>query len=264
MEGVALETLNACNARQLGPVQRAVGHRHKAGPHSVAAIGGDDPARALLIPGHGCDLGLETGIGVEVVLFGYGAAMGQNLRRACIFLCRHEADLFQQRQVDIALDVAGCAGIAVPVPGAAEVTALFDDPDVLDARFPQPRPGQQATKPAAHNYHLDLVGQRCAVEPWSHIGVIQIVGILPGYLLVLLVTISPHPLVALGAIARPKRRRIKSQVLRHRLSSVSHGVGLPDRRHRLRRYISDKLPSDAGDGKRGMRAGSGRREIGAA
>ena len=59
----------------------------------------------------------------------------------------------------------GGAGIAVPVPRAAEVAALLDDADVVDARLAQPRAGEQAAEAAADDQHLDLVGQRLALEP---------------------------------------------------------------------------------------------------
>ena len=39
----------------------------------------------------------------------------------------HEASLFQQRQVHVRLVVALDAGIAVPVPGAADAIACFVD-----------------------------------------------------------------------------------------------------------------------------------------
>jgi len=47
-----------------------------------------------------------------------------------VFLLRDVAELFEQRQVAIGFDIALRAGIAVPVPGAAEVSAGLDDADV--------------------------------------------------------------------------------------------------------------------------------------
>ena len=88
------------------------------------------------------------------------------MRRACarisgregVLLLRDVAGLLQQRQVDVALDVALRAGIAVPVPGAAEVAALLDDADALDPGLAQPGAGHQAAEAAADDQHVDLVG----------------------------------------------------------------------------------------------------------
>jgi hypothetical protein len=44
-----------------------------------------------------------------------------------------EARLLEQREVDVGLHVALGPRIAVPVPGAAEITALFNDADIVDA-----------------------------------------------------------------------------------------------------------------------------------
>ncbi|MFD8219415.1 hypothetical protein ACFV2U_38415 [Streptomyces sp. NPDC059697] len=50
-----------------------------------------------------------------------------------VLLLRDVADLFEHRQIAVAVRVALDARVAVPVPGAAEVTAEFDDPEVGDA-----------------------------------------------------------------------------------------------------------------------------------
>ena len=64
---------------------------------------------------------------VEVVVFRDAPRVLEDLGREGVLLLRHVAELFEQRQVAIALDVALGAGIAVPVPGAAEVAAGLDD-----------------------------------------------------------------------------------------------------------------------------------------
>ena len=200
VEGMPLEGLDAGNAGQLGPMQRAVGHADEARLHGVAAVGGDDPAPAGLVPGHAGDLGLETGVGIEVVLLADGAAVGQDLRRAGILLDRHVADLFQQRQIDVGFDVASRAWIAVPVPGPAEVAALLDDANVLHPGLAQPRGGQQAAEAAADHHHLDLIGQGRAGEARGDIGIVEVVGEVASDFLVLGIALGPQALVALGAV----------------------------------------------------------------
>ena len=81
-----------------------------------------------------------------------------------VLLLRDVADLLEQRQVDVRLDVAHRARVAVPVPGAAEVAALLDDADVVDAGLAQPRAGEQAAEAAADDDDVDLVGERLALE----------------------------------------------------------------------------------------------------
>ena len=85
------------------------------------------------------DLGLQAGTLVETEVAGDGAAVLEDLRRARVLLRRDVADLLEQRQVDVRLDVARRARVAVPVPGAAEVAALLDEAEVVDAGLAQPR-----------------------------------------------------------------------------------------------------------------------------
>jgi hypothetical protein len=52
-----------------------------------------------------------------------------------VFLRRHVPGFFQQGHIDQRSRIALRAGISVPVPGTAEVAALLDDADILDASF---------------------------------------------------------------------------------------------------------------------------------
>src|SRR5262249_34635238 len=113
VERMALEAFHAGNARQLRPVQRARRERHEARTDGIAAVRLDDPARGLLVPLHGRDLGLEQRVLVETEFLADGARVFQNFGRARVFLDRHGADLFEQRQIDVAFDIAGRARIAV-------------------------------------------------------------------------------------------------------------------------------------------------------
>ncbi len=222
--------LQARNARQFGAVKRPVGHHHEARLQRVAAIGLDNPAGRGLVPGHPGHLGLEERAPVEVEVLADGPAVGQDLRRARILLHRHVAQLFQQRQVDVAFDVAGRAGIAVPVPGAAEVAALLDDPDVRNPGLAQPRGGQLPAETAAHHHDLDLVGQRLAAEARLHIGIVEVAGELTGDLAVLGVAVAAQALVAFLAVLGAQRLWVETEVARGRRSGsrgrerVGHGV----------------------------------------
>ena len=200
VERVALERLDAGDARELGTVEGAVRHDHEAGAHAIAAVGGDDPAEGFVVPAQLRDLRLEAGVAVEVELFADGPAVGEDLGRAAVLFVGDVADLLKQGQVDVGLDVAGGAGVAVPVPGAAEVAALLDHTDVFDAGFAQARAGQQAAESAADHSDVDVVSQGLSVEAGLDVRVIDEVGELAGDLEVLLVAVVAEALVALLAV----------------------------------------------------------------
>ncbi|MEI9985216.1 MAG: hypothetical protein WDN69_19725 [Aliidongia sp.] len=56
------------------------------------------------------------------------------------------------------------AGIAVPIPGAAEIAALLDDADIGDAGLDQPRAGDQPGEAAADESESDVIGLRRAFD----------------------------------------------------------------------------------------------------
>src|SRR3979411_3075058 len=128
---MALEGLDARNARQLRPVKRTAGCNHKAGVHRVAAVGGDQPSVLVLEPAHLADLGLEAGQTIEVEVLANATRMRTDLVAEAVFLLGDVAGLFQQRQVDVAFDVALSTRISIPVPGAAKVAAFLYDANVL-------------------------------------------------------------------------------------------------------------------------------------
>lgn len=93
-------------------------------------------------------------------MLGDAPAMREDLRTLGVLLGRQIANLLQQRHIDVRLDIAGDAGVSVPVPGAADVGRLVDQPDVGDAEFPQPGTGKQTAEPGADDRDVDLVGDR--------------------------------------------------------------------------------------------------------
>ena len=150
-----------------GPFDIATKRARIRSPRSVETI----QREGSLVPAQFGDFGLEAGVGVEVEVAADGAAVLHDLRRPGIAFAGDVAEFFEQRQVDVGLDVALGAGVAVPVPGAAEVAALFDDADVGDARLAQARAGEQTAEAAADDDHIDVVGERRARQFAVHVGV---------------------------------------------------------------------------------------------
>ena len=142
--------------------------------------------------------------------------MREDFRRMRVFLRRHVPGFFEHRHVDQRGRIALRAGIPVPVPGAAEIAALLDDADILDAGFRQPRRGGQPGKTAADEGEGDVIGLRRARGD-RRIGIVEIVGELSRDLQILVVAVGAEPLVALLQIflAQPLLvDRGASQVLR--------------------------------------------------
>src|SRR5690348_242565 len=212
VKGMALERLDAGNAGELGTMQGSVRHNDEARLHGVVAIGPDDPARDLVIPAHLGHFGLEADIAIEIELARDGAAVFEDLRRAGIFLDRHVADFFEQRQINVGFDVAGRARIPVPVPGAAVVAALLDHAEVLDAGLAQPRAGEQAAEAAADHHDFDFVGQWCTRKSGLDIGIIEVMREVALDLAILLVAVRTQALVALREILFLQRGRIKAEL----------------------------------------------------
>ena len=150
---------------------------------------------------------------------------------AGVLLLRHVADLLEQRQVDVRLDVALRARVAVPVPRAAEVAALLDEPDVVDAGLLQAGAGEQAAEATADDDDVDLVGQRLALDRLD-VRVVDVVGELARDLDVLLVAVGAQALVALGPVLLAQRVGIEGQ-RRHVGPPRASSVALPARWTRL-------------------------------
>ncbi len=135
-------------------------------------------------------------------------AVSEDLGGLGVLLLRDVADLLEQREVHVRLDVAGGARIAVPVPRAAEVTALLDQTDVVDAGLPEPGSGEQTAEAAADDQHLDVVVQRAAFER-RHVRIVEVALVLAGDLDVLLVAVGAQTLVALLSVLLTERIRIE-------------------------------------------------------
>ena len=118
----------------------------------------------LLVPLGPGDVGLEEGVRVEVERAGQQLGVLEDLRGAGVVLGRHEARLLEERQVDVGLDVAHAARVPVPVPGAAEVARLLDDPDVGDPVLAEVDRREHPGEAAAHDDHGRLLDHRVPGE----------------------------------------------------------------------------------------------------
>ena len=199
MERMTRKRLDPRNTRQFRTVQRAVGHDHILRRETVAAIGVNLPAPMILVPVQAGDFCAQKGIAVKVVVAGDTAGMLKNLRRAGILLHRHVAGLFQQRQVDIALDIARSARIAVPVPGAAEVATLLHHADIFEPRIAQPGCRQKAAETAADHTHLDMIRNRIARHQLA-VGILDEMGEFAHHVHILVVPVGPQALVTLCTV----------------------------------------------------------------
>ena len=104
------------------------------------------------------------------------------------------------------------AGIAVPVPRAAEVTARLDHSEVLDPGLAQTRARQEPSEPTPDDRDLDLICQGFPLEPGFHVGIVQVSGKVARDLQVLSVAVRAEPLIALLSVLLAQGIGIKAQV----------------------------------------------------
>src|SRR6266699_73541 len=100
VERVALERLDATDARQLRDVQRTHPERHEPGGELVPSVRPDDPPAAADVPLQVGDLGVEQGTLTQPVARRDPVAVLDDLRSVRVPLGRHVPGLLEQRQVD--------------------------------------------------------------------------------------------------------------------------------------------------------------------
>jgi hypothetical protein len=203
VERLAGEAVDALDGGELGLVHQAPGGHEELGTDPVASLGDQIPAVGVVVPGQRFDLGLEQGVLVEPEVAGQDLAVAEDLRGARVLLRRHVAGLLEQRQVDGGIHVAHAARVSVPVPGAAEVGRLVDDPEVRDPSADQVDGGQHAGPPAAQHHDVNVVRDRLAAE----VGVgprIPVEGVFVEGL-VLAHPVVPEPLLPLDLVAGLRR-----------------------------------------------------------
>src|SRR5699024_8402310 len=102
---------------------------------------------------------------------------------------------------DVGLDVAAHPGVAVPVPGPADVTGLVHEADGAEPGLTQPRPGEQAAEARADDEDVHLVEQRCAIAVPGDVRIVDVVPEIAGRGDVLRGAVRAQPPFALGPVA---------------------------------------------------------------
>ena len=138
MKCVPLKIANALNGRQFGAVERPIGVNNKARRQFITHRRRHPPATRRFVPFGRRDFGLKQRFVSQLKSLGNLAAIGQRFRCICIFLLRHETGFFQEWKINIGFNIARSTGIAVPIPSAAEIAALFQDKDIVNALLLQP------------------------------------------------------------------------------------------------------------------------------
>ena len=110
----------------------------RGGRQFIELFGGTEGGLALEFGGTGeepvCGREMRVAAGKrrQAELFRHRLAIFENLEPGGEFHRWEVSHFLQEWQVAIGLDVAGDAGIAIPVPGAADVTAFFADADIVE------------------------------------------------------------------------------------------------------------------------------------
>ena len=110
------------------------------------------------------------------------------------------------------------AGIAIPVPRAAEIAAHFDDAETVDAVLPEMCPRHQAGEAPTQHRDVDILADRCPIgrrRPW--IGLI-IIGVIIGDFQILVLTVRTHTAIPLLGIASLEGRQVEIDGVAHRLT----------------------------------------------
>ena len=125
---LALEILDAVDLRRLGRGETAGGHDVIAAGYAGTAVGLEQPASGRFIPVRRGHLGVEADIRPQVVAIGNEAEIAQDFGLGRVLLRPFPFALqlgIERVAVVDGLNVAACAGIPVPVPGAADVAGFF-------------------------------------------------------------------------------------------------------------------------------------------
>ncbi len=81
------------------------------------------------------DVGLQARVAIQVVVLGDALTVREDLGALGVFIRGDVAELLQQRDIDIGLDVAGDPRIPIPVPRAAHVGRSVDQPHAVDTEL---------------------------------------------------------------------------------------------------------------------------------
>ena len=141
----------------------------------VTSVGADPPAGSIFQPLGAGHPGVEQGVGHEVVPVGDCLEVLEDLLAERVPTRGDVLELFEHRHIDVRLDVAHHARVAVPVPGTPDAARLVDDADPFDARLAEPGSGQGPGDTPAHDHDVDVVGDRLAVH-YGGEGIVTVVG----------------------------------------------------------------------------------------
>ena len=149
--------------------------------------------------------GLQAGVAVQVEVFGDATAVRPNLGTLGVLLGRDVAELFEQRHIDVGLDVAGDSRVAIPVPGTADVGGLVDQPHILDAELLAPRANQQAAEAGADDRDVHKIGDGVAAEVWVGPRILAELAECAGYLDILRDAVGAQASLAFFGVLRAQR-----------------------------------------------------------
>ncbi len=129
--GLALEARQALEVRRARVGKRAGRHDDVLRRISLAVVGGDGPAVGVLVEHGRRDAGVELDVGTQVEAVGdvVGVLQDLGLGGEALGPLPLLLQLVRERiRILHAFDVAARAGIAVPVPGAADAGPLLEHP----------------------------------------------------------------------------------------------------------------------------------------
>ncbi len=132
--GLALEVLDARDSRQRGGGERADCGDEIARAVEGAVFQRDVPRLAVFVPGRGLHPASELDVAAQVELVGDVVQVTLGLRLGSEVLGPDplvEQLLAERVAVGVALGVEAAAGVAIPVPGAPDAGAGFEDADLL-------------------------------------------------------------------------------------------------------------------------------------
>ena len=167
VERATRKGLHATDGRQLHKVEDPDRQHVPATRQLVAGpVGVDLPPGRVLVPLRAGHPGVEQPAGHKVVPVGDRLEVAQDLLAVGVAVCRDVVELLEHREVDIRLDVAHDAWVAVPVPGTPDAAGLVDDADPLNAGLAELNAGEDAGDPPAHDDDLDVIDDRVALDEW--------------------------------------------------------------------------------------------------
>ena len=165
---LAAEGLDTLEGRDLEIGETAGGHDAVARGHDVALVGAHRPAARRLVEVRRDNLRLEFNVALEVEAVGHVVGVFQDLglRGVALRPLPLLLELGRERvRVVHALDVAARAGIAVPVPGAADALAALEDLRGK-AELPEAIEHVEPGEAGSDDHHVHLARLHSRISHW--------------------------------------------------------------------------------------------------